>query len=881
MIVNNGNKAFSAIKRKSKMLKEIPKCVRDAFSIDGAEANGIFKLEPQDGLCLYDRCYIFEDINYINQDEDVKERTLLQLASWLNAIKVDFKVSIIGEHQDINEFIKEIFVDKNGERYPEIQDGIGKFINEKSEEGNQDIREIMYLTVSCRSRSYEDAKVFFNGLDTQLHTMFGIWKSRLYRLSGWERLHCLYRIMNQNRKGQFFVPKKAVHRKNTEWKNDIFPGTIDSYDNFMIFDDTLYVSVLYGKSYATSLEEGEFMHTFTTMPFPNIVTLDYAPVEKGILENKLMAAHMNNEKAISQEVDVKRNNGQLTTGVSYMKTKRKEELEEYRDQVADNDEKAFFLGFLVVVFAFDEETLSQRVERVQTLGESAGVVMDTYNHQQLKAFQTALPIAGRQVNCMRSFLTSSVVAFHPYYAQDLQEVGGICYGLNRTTKRLIIGNRKKLDGPHGMIVSPTGKGKSMLMKMTEISQTLLTTDDDVWIIDPQNEFSDIVTRYDGQYFDFTPKSDMHLNPFEIPDSVFGADYGTKEKFVAIQKDYAKSFCSATMIGIDATSLHYKYISRCVQEMYEKAFEQKRLKKQPDLKEFYGIMGRLVEELTGEDKQIVKEVYNSLSEYVEGSYDMFAFQSTISIKKRLIAFGMKNVPENLWEPVMLTIMHYLDVQVDYNQSMHKAIRLIVDEAQVVCKNNMSAERLLHAIITFRKYGGIVTMALQNLTRIVENQDLRDMFSNCEYKCFLNLKNMDARTLEEIQELSMNEFNSINDSSTGCGLMVWGSKVIKFDAFMNKENPLYDIFSTNFHEKAEAAEREKENAETEKMQGKEKKEEQLQHILLAASMTPITIEDAMAVIAAPKEQTEALLRELCDNRLLEASRETGIVQYKKVG
>ena len=113
MVINNGNKAFSAIKSKSRMLKEIPKCVRDAFSIAGAEANGIFKLEPQDGLCLYDRCYIFEDINYINQDDDVRERTLLQLASWLNAMKVDFKVSIIGEHQDIKEFIKEIFVDKN------------------------------------------------------------------------------------------------------------------------------------------------------------------------------------------------------------------------------------------------------------------------------------------------------------------------------------------------------------------------------------------------------------------------------------------------------------------------------------------------------------------------------------------------------------------------------------------------------------------------------------------------------------------------------------------------------------------------------------------------------------------------------------------------
>ena len=258
--------------------------------------------------------------------------------------------------------------------------------------------------------------------------------------------------------------------------------------------------------------------------------------------------------------------------------------------------------------------------------------------------------------------------------------------------------------------------------------------------------------------------------------------------------------------------------------------------------------------------------------------MFAFPSNITISKRLVTFGMKNVPQNLWEPVMLTIMHYLDVQVDYNQKLQKAIRLIVDEAQVVCKNQMSAARLLHAIITFRKYGGIVTMALQNLTRVVENQDLRDMFSNCEYKCFLNLKNMDARTLEEIQELSTDEFNSINDSTTGCGLMVWGNKVIKFDAFMKDDNPLYEKFSTNFHEKAEKKKKEEE----EKKHGKKENypEEKINQILFAASMAPVTIQDVMAVLGMAEAEVKEMLAYLCNEKILQSSMETGILQYQKV-
>lgn len=39
------------------------------------------------------------------------------------------------------------------------------------------------------------------------------------------------------------------------------------------------------------------------------------------------------------------------------------------------------------------------------------------------------------------------------------------------------------------------------------------------------------------------------------------------------------------------------------------------------------------------------------------------------------------------------------------------------------------------------------------------------------------------------------------------MVWGKKVIILDSLMSKDNPLYEVFSTNFHEKAEKARKEK--------------------------------------------------------------------------
>lgn len=99
-----------------------------------------------------------------------------------------------------------------------------------------------------------------------------------------------------------------------------------------------------------------------------------------------------------------------------------------------------------------------------------------------------------------------------------------------------------------------------------------------------------------------------------------------------------------------------------------------------------------------------------------------------------------------------------------------------------------------------------MALQNLTRALENPELRDMFSNCEYKCFLDQGGVDAQALSQIQELSSTEFQSLNEDVPGYGVMVWGKKIVLFDSYMKHDNPLYQHLSTNFHEKAAQTEKE---------------------------------------------------------------------------
>ena len=72
--------------------------------------------------------------------------------------------------------------------------------------------------------------------------------------------------------------------------------------------------------------------------------------------------------------------------------------------------------------------------------------------------------------------------------------------------------------------------------------------------------------------------------------------------------------------------------------------------------------------------------------------MLAYPSTVRLDNRMIGFGLKNVPPDNWEPVMVTVMHYTSTRMEYNQEAQRATHFIVDETQVVSRKGTSAEQL---------------------------------------------------------------------------------------------------------------------------------------------------------------------------------------------
>ena len=799
MGVLNAAVRFRNAARETELYTKHPKRIREVFNIRDVNEDGIFTIQQNKGSAIYDRCYVFTDTNFVNKDPDQQNAFLENMMIWLNTMTVHFKITMANEYRDVHAYIRDLTRDRHREEHAVIGEGVDAWIEEKLANGEvQDLNRVMYLTITKEAAKRETAKNFFLKMDAQLERLFKTMGSEIRPLNGKERLETLRFLFHPD---ETECPVSYDFRnKLKDPMNTVLPAALEQEKNWMQLGDR-YACVLFAREYASSVKAEEVLHAFSTLPYISMLTLDYAPIDRRLLKDMLEAAYMNNEKAIAQETDARRSRGQYALGISFAKEARREELEEYMLQVENNNESSFHLCLLFVVTADSEKELASVIEEVRTTGKEKGIYMETCNHTQLKSLNTALPNGCRNICYPRNFLTSSVVAYQPFYAQELQEQGGIFYGLNRTTRHLVFGNRKLLASPHGVIIGYTGSGKSFFIKETEVAQTLLATDDDLITLDPQNEMQGICREFGGQFIDLTPKAQIYINPLEVPEDILKTNSAVRSEFVAEQSGWIRSFCQAAMRNIILTEEHIAVLSRAVREIYEELFEKGKVKEQPTLKDVREKIRVYMENASAhEDKSIARRLYNSLEEYTEGAFDLFAHPSNIDINKRFVVFGLANVPHDLWEPVMITIMHFLSNRMDYNKKLGRPTRLIIDEAQEVCRNESSAGMLLRAIRTYRKFGGMVTMALQNLTGALENDKLRDMFSNCGYKYFLNQSGIDAEQLRSIQDLSMTEYESLSEDRPGYGLLVWGNKVIKLDSVMSRDNPLYEMFSTNFHEKA---------------------------------------------------------------------------------
>ena len=781
---------------------KVPLCIQDTIPIYRIAENGIFELESptnKDGgkkkLHQFDRMYLFEDINFSTQDEEEKEETGKRFETLLRSMNVSYKI-IVSNHYADNGKLREEILQKavSKEREPLARE-YHQMIEERLQEGRGGLLQSKYFIVTCRKPDYESAKNYFNTIEFSIQQLFHRLGSCLIPLDATERLRALHSYYRMGDEASFsFDWNEYLHLKR-DWRNDIINTSLREYPEYLEMESGNCACVMFIRKYPNGLTD-QFLNELTNMNFPLIYTMDVEPLDNDVAYQMVMKKYMSNERSINREQELKNENGDYSTNINYERRKQQRDTEEMLDRISSFDERLLYVGITIVIKASSREELEERTEKVRIIGKIHNMDIVLHSHRQLDALNTSLPTGARFVNTMRTITSEELSIFIPFNVQEIHDDLGYCYGFNKVSKNLIIGNRKLLKNGNGMVFGVPGSGKSYNEK-SEMGQVLCFSKDDIIVVDPMGEYKGIAAAWGGQYINLTQSAEnvFYVNPFHVPDEVPDID-----RFVAEKAEFAYAICEQALKPAPLTSRHIAVIDKAVSSMYEEYFrkrkDKRRRKNRPESPTIPVMRNRIME-LYG-DNEAAKEIVEQLEVFADGTLDIFAREQSISDENRFTVYGFSELGKRMRAMAMLVMIESITAKIKYNQSDGVATWVYVDEMHELWGEEYSLHALEKMWREVRKRGGICTGMSQNLIDAKRNRSTKTMVSNSEFMLLLDQGAMDKEAVEDLFDISSEQLACVNGAEPGTGLIRFGDKIVPFDNTMEKDSSLYQLFNTNFHE-----------------------------------------------------------------------------------
>lgn len=790
-VFSNGG-MFTLFKKVTEPLYKLPRSVQRLIPVYRISENGVFEIEKKKGKHLYDKAYELVDFNYEIENAKEQEESLQNYCKLLNIFNTSFKIVIANHRKDMSELKKQVLLENSNDI---ITQNFNEIIKKKILEGKNGVEQVKYLVVTTERENYEDACNFFHSLEGDIKTCLQDlgsaiipldWKARL------KTLHYIYRLGEEIQFSQIFADLawEDLQKRKIHWKDEICSVGINQSKNYFEMGNKI-CCVLFARNYPSLLKD-TFLAELSNVNFHTLVTLDVAPIPDYVARDRLRDIHLSIESNISKQQEVRNKNNMFSTEISYDKRREKDQVEEYMEDVDSNDESMFYVGLYVTILADSMEELNTRISSIKTIGDSSSLKFEVHSWNQIPAFNTSLPLGGRFVKTMRPFLTQCVGIFMPFYAQELQDTSkdALYYGTNQLSKKLVLADRKSLPNGNGFVFGTTGSGKGVFEKQ-EFYQVLDHTNDEIIIIDPQNEYFDMVEDRNGQVIDICLDTDHYINPLHIPNmEELRYDKRLQGTFIAEKTDFMLSICEQIKEA-PLTAGQKSIIDECVGEMYRNVFNSS-AQESPTMSDFQKIMAK---------REIIeaRDLTLALRLFTEGSLNIFSHQNTVDLTNRVICFGINNMGKNIKPLAMLVMLESIQHKVEENFKRGIATRINLDEFHELTGMDYSEQYLEKLWKKIRKLGGLCTGITQNLSDCTMSKKTATLVSNSAYIVLLKQSEADIPLLKSTFNLTDPQVKYLINKPLGTGLMKFGDKWIPFDNTVPKESHIYKMVNTNMHEK----------------------------------------------------------------------------------
>lgn len=768
-------KSLIAANKSEKDKFSIPRSVQQSIPIKRIYSDGIWQVGGK-----HSKTWRFADVNYAAASDEDKRSIFLSYGSALNALPTDAaaKITIVNRRLNPVNFERTVLMKPRGDGLDHYREEYNRILTDKAAESNNLVQE-KYITLSIAQRKIEESRAYFRRVDGNLSKSFGRLDSGARAISNHDRLRLLHDFFRPGEEQYFTFDQTAAIRRGMDFKDLICPDGLRFRAGYFEMGEK-FGRVLFLKDFASYIKD-EMISDLSDFSRNLVLSIDILPIPTDEAVKEIQSRILGVETDITRWQQRQNSKNNFTATVPYELEQLRAETKEFLDDLTTRDQRMMFAVVTLVHVADTLEQLDADTETLLSIGREHLCQFSVLRYQQEDGLNTVLPYGLRRIKALRTLTTESTAVLMPFRAQEIQDAGGLYYGVNAVSKNLLICDRKRLISPHAFYLGVSGSGKSVGMKNT-IIEVVLNTGDDVIIIDAEREYSPLVRALGGEVIEISPHSTHHINPLDMSDG-----YGEGENPVAMKSEVVTSILEQQMGAGRITGSHKSIIDRCTAAVYRPYLKGKGRIPAPLLTDWRN-------EVLKQTDPEAREIALAAELITEGSLNVFAHPTNVDMDNRLVVIDLYEMGEQLRPTALVVTLEAIQNRVAANRKKGKYTWVFIDEVYLYFKYHYSAEVLYRAWKRWRKYGAPLTAATQNVEECLKSETARLMFANSEFLLMFNQAATDRAELAKLLHLSDTQTRYIENAEAGHGLLRMGGALVPFSNIMPRDSELYRLMTT---------------------------------------------------------------------------------------
>lgn len=762
----------------------IPRSVQQSIPIKRIYKDGIFEVSGK-----FSKTWRFFDVNYKVASPEKQMELFMSYCAFLNALPVNAaaKITLFNRRLNQKEFSRTLLMPFKGDGLDQFRVEYNDILSEKAADSNNLIQE-KYITISVEAKNLEEAKAFFNRVGTDLTTSLSRMDSAIREITLNERLRLLHDFFRPGEEQEYRFDLTETMRRGHSFKDAIAPDCLTFQKNHYEMGGT-FGRVLFLRDYASFIKD-DMITELMDYPRNMMLSIDIVPIGMDDAIKMVDKVIMSVDSDANRWQQRQNAHNNFTANLPYQMEQMRKVGKEYMDDLTERDQRMMFGVVTLTHLADSLKQLNQDTESLQS--RTRGCEFSILKYQQEDGLNTVLPYGLRRIDAVRTLTTESTAVLMPFKSQEIQDRGGIYYGVNAVSHNLIICNRSSLLNGNGFILGVSGSGKSMAAKQ-EFASLALSTDHDLIVVDPEREYGPLVRALGGEVITISASSteNSYINALDL-----SSEYGGGKNPLVLKSEFIMSLCEQLMGAGEIGAKEKSIIDRCTANIYREYIKDFK-GEPPTLKDLH-------RDLMMQKEPAAHDIALALELFTTGSLDVFSHQTNINTKSRILCFDIQDLGENLKPIGLLVMLDAIFNRVIQNRQAGKYTHVYVDEIYLFFAgnsigngrsiNNYSGEFLYKCWKRFRKYGATLTGITQNVEECLLSDTARMMFANSEFLLMFNQAATDREELSRLLGTSSTQMDYVSDAPAGHGLIKVGGGIVPFVNKFPKDTSLYWLMTT---------------------------------------------------------------------------------------